>query len=68
MIKCTEQYNNNCLACGVTPSKLIRVGAYYMCPRCFKGNFGEGVKEIESTSILGKIYYEWLKKYNEEIK
>jgi hypothetical protein len=65
MIKCTEQYNIKCLVCKKVPRKLIRVGAYHMCPGCFSGIFGDDIEEIEPTSILGDIYYKWLKVYKE---
>jgi hypothetical protein len=54
-IRCTEQHNIKCLACGSVPYRLIRIGAFYMCPGCFDEEFGEGVDHIESTSILGDI-------------
>lgn len=64
MIKCTEQYNIKCLVCNVVPKRLIRIGVYCMCPRCFNGTFGEGIERIEPKSVLGDIYYKWLKVYD----
>jgi len=66
MIKCTEQYNIKCLVCGAVPLKLIRVGAYHMCPSCFSCEFGDNIQNIEPKSILGDIYYKWLQIYKED--
>lgn len=65
MIKCTDQYNIKCLVCKNVPHKLVRVGAYHVCPGCFSRIFGDDIEGFEPTSRLGNIYYKWLKVYKE---
>lgn len=67
-IKCTEQYNIECLACGIVPLNLIRIGAFCMCPECFNREFGEGITHIEPTSVLGGAYYTWLEIYKNQLQ
>ena len=67
-IKCTEQYNIECLACGIVPLNLIRSGAFFMCPECFNREFGEGITHIEPTSVLGGAYYTWLEIYKNQLQ
>ncbi len=66
MIRCTQQHNIKCLKCGCVNYKIVRIGAFYMCPGCFCQEFGIETTEIDPDSELGKVYYKWLKIYNKK--
>ena len=68
-IRCKTAFNISCLKCDIVPKGLVRIGAIYMCEKCFGEEFD--VEEIEPSSDagitpLGKKYYKWLKIYNEK--
>jgi len=70
MIRCTQQENIECLKCGKIKRFIVRVGAFYMCNRCFIEEFGTedsltGLTDINPQSPRGTIYSKWLKKYKE---
>ena len=62
MIKCRSVFNIACLKCYSIPSRLVRIGAFYMCQNCFENEFN--VVEFEPGSKIGKNYSKWLLVYN----
>ena len=66
MIKLTRYHSPTCLKCEKSFSKLIKIGAYFMCDGCYFSEFGFKEPFIDPNSDKGKIYYKWLKKYNQE--
>jgi len=60
MIRCTQQFNIKCLKCDCLNHEIVRVGAFYMCTRCFVTEFGIRTTEIDPDSELGEVYYKWL--------
>ena len=61
MIQCRIVYNEFCLKCRVVEGKMVRIGAFVMCQRCFEEEFN--TEEIDIESETGKNYYKWLKVY-----
>jgi len=62
MIRCTQQLNIKCLKCTYVKRKMVKIGAFYMCMKCFEQEFGD-IVEIDPDSLLGSHYYLWLKRY-----
>ena len=63
MIRCRSVFNITCLKCADIPVRLVRIGVFYMCQKCFEIEFND--TDIEPESENGKNYYRWLKYYNE---
>ena len=71
MIRITQQSNIQCIKCNITPDKLVKIGAFYMCTECFDEEFVLTQSEIKFSGIdpkskLGKVYRKWLKIYFKE--
>ena len=68
MIRITTFDNTKCLKCNCTPERLVRIGAYSMCLKCFKEEFPT-IKLNQLSGIdtnnkkLMKVYHKWLKIY-----
>ena len=65
-IKCLMSFNNPCLKCDAVFKEMVSIGAFIMCPSCFKEEFG--VNEIEIGSKLHEdTYKKWLKIYQNKV-
>lgn len=69
MIRITTQSNIKCIKCNCCPEKLVKIGAFYMCQKCFNEEFvltSSEIKKfsgIDPKSKLGEVYHKWLKIY-----
>ena len=63
MINCRIVFNESCLKCGKVEGKMVKIGAFYMCQKCFEDEFN--VADIEVGSEANKNYYNWLEIYKE---
>jgi len=77
MIRITTYSNTKCLKCLCVPEKLVRIGVYSMCNKCFIKEFEELIEDIEHGGAYygkgidpkgkgSKSYHHWLQIYLEK--
>ena len=62
MIKCRIKENITCLKCDALEKEMVLIGAFVMCKKCWKEEFG--TEEIDTESKLYKDkYLKWYKEH-----
>lgn len=59
-IKCTTHTNSTCIKCNVLEEEMIYIGAFIMCKKCWKKEFGAKTTLSESNKVN---YKKWLDVY-----
>ena len=68
MIKIRIIENSSCLSCGAVSPLMVRIGAFVMCKKCTKAEFGTKPNgELKSDVENMNAYGIWLKKYKESV-
>ncbi len=66
MIRVVGFDNISCIKCGKVKKKMVMVGVYHMCEKCFTIVFKKS-DPIDPKSERGEMYYHWLDAYKEKV-
>lgn len=55
--------NSECLKCGIVEKKMVKIGAFVMCPKCLKEEFKTEYPTLEEK----ERYRFWLDKWYKRI-